>query len=204
MSRAGIPLPSRWCMPGMRGWLRCGVRRVWSLSGDWTRRLLRRGFRSLRSPRVDERCSGGLSCWGDGVKNKGMCVCFRLWIQPWSDQDVSRRRIYGRWWMSKSKKPQTEVWGFLESGAGNESRTRDLNLGKVALYQLSYSRVFSYSAKPCIVGCIFMSVKSSVESQDFSNRAATLLRAAVANTQSSKRQNYKARNRSLSNHLRTV
>ena len=28
-----------------------------------------------------------------------------------------------------------------ETGAGNESRTRDLNLGKVALYQLSYSRV---------------------------------------------------------------
>ena len=27
------------------------------------------------------------------------------------------------------------------SGAGDESRTRDLNLGKVALYQLSYSRV---------------------------------------------------------------
>ena len=30
-----------------------------------------------------------------------------------------------------------------ETGAGNESRTRDLNLGKVALYQLSYSRVSS-------------------------------------------------------------
>ena len=29
----------------------------------------------------------------------------------------------------------------MMSGAGNESRTRDLNLGKVALYQLSYSRV---------------------------------------------------------------
>ena len=29
----------------------------------------------------------------------------------------------------------------FKSGAGNESRTRDLNLGKVALYQLSYSRV---------------------------------------------------------------
>ena len=27
------------------------------------------------------------------------------------------------------------------SGAGNETRTRDLNLGKVALYQLSYSRL---------------------------------------------------------------
>ncbi|MEN9329128.1 MAG: hypothetical protein RLZZ484_316, partial [Pseudomonadota bacterium] len=32
--------------------------------------------------------------------------------------------------------------GFpLRFGAGDESRTRDLNLGKVALYQLSYSRV---------------------------------------------------------------
>ena len=30
---------------------------------------------------------------------------------------------------------------FLETGAGNEVRTRDLNLGKVALYQLSYSRL---------------------------------------------------------------
>ena len=29
-----------------------------------------------------------------------------------------------------------------ENGAGNEARTRDLNLGKVALYQLSYSRTF--------------------------------------------------------------
>ena len=30
-----------------------------------------------------------------------------------------------------------------ESGAGNETRTRDLNLGKVPLYQLSYSRIVS-------------------------------------------------------------
>ena len=29
---------------------------------------------------------------------------------------------------------------MLFIGAGNEARTRDLNLGKVALYQLSYSR----------------------------------------------------------------
>ena len=41
----------------------------------------------------------------------------------------------------KIKKAQTEVWAFLEFGAGDESRTRDLNLGKVALYQLSYSRM---------------------------------------------------------------
>ena len=32
----------------------------------------------------------------------------------------------------------------LEFGAGKESRTLDLNLGKVALYQLSYSRNFRY------------------------------------------------------------
>ena len=29
----------------------------------------------------------------------------------------------------------------MNSGAGNEARTRDINLGKVALYQLSYSRI---------------------------------------------------------------
>ena len=37
-----------------------------------------------------------------------------------------------------------------KTGAGEESRTLDLNLGKVALYQLSYSRigVMIYSANP--------------------------------------------------------
>ena len=29
---------------------------------------------------------------------------------------------------------------MAHSGAGNEARTRDLDLGKVALYQLSYTR----------------------------------------------------------------
>src|SRR4051794_27451259 len=33
------------------------------------------------------------------------------------------------------------------TGAGDEARTRDLNLGKVALYQLSYSRIDSGGAK---------------------------------------------------------
>ena len=34
------------------------------------------------------------------------------------------------------------VCPLIESfGAGNETRTRDPNLGKVVLYQLSYSRV---------------------------------------------------------------
>ncbi len=36
-------------------------------------------------------------------------------------------------------------------GAGNEARTRDLNLGKVALYQLSYSRVFHITRRCSVV-----------------------------------------------------
>ena len=44
-------------------------------------------------------------------------------------------------------------FSLVESGAGNESRTRDLNLGKVALYQLSYSRMRkrNYRAGTCFV-----------------------------------------------------
>ncbi len=38
------------------------------------------------------------------------------------------------------KKPPSFDEGFFEFGAGNETRTRDPNLGKVVLYQLSYSR----------------------------------------------------------------
>lgn len=39
--------------------------------------------------------------------------------------------------MGAKKSP--EIQGLMLR-AGNEARTRDLNLGKVALYQLSYSR----------------------------------------------------------------
>ncbi len=43
---------------------------------------------------------------------------------------------------AKSKEEQrTRIVPLKESGAGKESRTPDLNLGKVALYQLSYSRI---------------------------------------------------------------
>ena len=36
-------------------------------------------------------------------------------------------------------------------GAGNETRTRDLNLGKVALYQLSYSRTEKTALRNVVV-----------------------------------------------------
>lgn len=33
----------------------------------------------------------------------------------------------------------------MQTGAGDETRTRDLNLGRVALYQLSYARAAAIS-----------------------------------------------------------
>src|SRR5690606_17995083 len=39
-----------------------------------------------------------------------------------------------------AKRPKPKFGPFQKLGAGNRSRTGDLNLGKVALYQLSYSR----------------------------------------------------------------
>ncbi len=40
-----------------------------------------------------------------------------------------------------TKKGSMVCFPLVLFGAGNEARTRDLNLGKVALYQLSYSRI---------------------------------------------------------------
>ncbi len=40
----------------------------------------------------------------------------------------------------------TPVKGYLQNGAGNGARTRHLRLGKAALYQMSYSRIFSLSS----------------------------------------------------------
>ncbi len=42
---------------------------------------------------------------------------------------------------SPDSKPEPKIWIPFIIGAGNEVRTRDLDLGKVALYQLSYTRI---------------------------------------------------------------
>jgi hypothetical protein len=42
--------------------------------------------------------------------------------------------------VNKPLRPDSSKGPLKVVGAGNEARTRDLNLGKVALYQLSYSR----------------------------------------------------------------
>lgn len=47
---------------------------------------------------------------------------------------------------SNTKKPRLSSIGGVPSGAKDEVRTRDLNLGKVALYQLSYFRLLFVDA----------------------------------------------------------
>lgn len=44
--------------------------------------------------------------------------------------------------MRAKKKPPVDSGGFLENGAGEETRTLDVHLGKVVLYQLSYARKY--------------------------------------------------------------
>ena len=46
------------------------------------------------------------------------------------------------------KKTPVQWTGVLLSRADDEARTRDLNLGKVALYQLSYVRIASDRLPP--------------------------------------------------------
>jgi hypothetical protein len=45
--------------------------------------------------------------------------------------------------LAKQKRETLSGFPSYLTGAGEESRTLDLNLGKVALYQLSYSRIFA-------------------------------------------------------------
>ncbi len=52
--------------------------------------------------------------------------------------DGAKREVIAR----RKQKTPARGRGF-QIGAGNEIRTRDPNLGKVVLYQLSYSRFFS-------------------------------------------------------------
>ena len=51
--------------------------------------------------------------------------------------DVGNKQV------DRRKRKNPAVGWVLKFGAGNEIRTRDPDLGKVVLYQLSYSRIFS-------------------------------------------------------------
>ncbi len=56
------------------------------------------------------------------------------------NKEAASLNDFARVWGEKNKKAQATKDTALEFGAGNRVRTGDLNLGKVALYQLSYSR----------------------------------------------------------------
>jgi hypothetical protein len=44
--------------------------------------------------------------------------------------------------------------GAEQRGAGDEARTRDIQLGRLKLYQLSYSRLFIHNGFPVLMPCI--------------------------------------------------
>ena len=73
--------------------------------------------------------------------NRGTRLC-----RPLHNHSATQPRVFG-FATALTKKPRLvrdHDRGFLAKpqkfGAGNETRTRDPNLGKVVLYQLSYSR----------------------------------------------------------------
>ena len=69
--------------------------------------------------------------------------------------DHENRRLSGELLIADNKKPGGGLTPrrVLEFGAGNETRTRDPDLGKVVLYQLGYSR-FEGAYFKHIDGCV--------------------------------------------------
>ncbi len=51
--------------------------------------------------------------------------------------------------MNNLSRERRGIWMSMKIGAGNETRTRDPDLGKVVLYQLSYSRIEMLGAPCC-------------------------------------------------------
>ncbi len=82
-------------------------------------------------------------------------------LNSWNSGEyrMSKVQVRNRTWTFGVKK-KAFLMGKAFFGAENEIRTRDLNLGKVALYQLSYFRIFrepSYRLV-CFSGCKYTSV----------------------------------------------
>lgn len=71
-----------------------------------------------------------------------------LWVAEGltqSQQVVNRRELnlshpYPSVALRRRKTPGVAARGLIENGAGEETRTLDVHLGKVVLYQLSYAR----------------------------------------------------------------
>ncbi len=103
------------------------------------RRFRARDFKSLVST-----CSTIRAEWRRGSEsNRRPRLCRPLHnhsATPPGVLDATSAEI--SWKLQIQLKLKGEIWKLPRcSGAGNETRTRDLYLGKVSLYQLSYSRV---------------------------------------------------------------
>jgi hypothetical protein len=87
-------------------------------------------------------------------------TCFATWAYNWRLRPESNRRprlcrpLHNHSATQPCLIKRLKKSDFIcrnDSGAGNETRTRDPNLGKVVLYQLSYSRVIVLAILPKIV-----------------------------------------------------
>jgi hypothetical protein len=134
-SEAGAWPPSRECKPAWK----CRPRPQRAPRWLWghTKRQ-RPGDRGVAS--ALQRCSGGATQSRTGLDGFAIrCI---------TDLLSRRCRL-----TSRRGEPEPSIltkkgsmsFPFSKPGAGNETRTRDLNLGKVALYQLSYSRMVQLS-----------------------------------------------------------
>ena len=94
----------------------------------------------------------GRSRTGTVVANRGILSPLRLPIPPPGQVHRRKNKETGGWGRNRTgvhgfagrcitTLPPSRVIAKTKLGAGNETRTRDLDLGKVALYQLSYSRL---------------------------------------------------------------
>ncbi len=100
-------------------------------------------YRGEGTQATTPRRAGGTSKWGYGgwARSRtevhgfaGRCIT-TLPPSRWVRNLPAARRA------AKQKTPALPPRSLFISGAGNETRTRDPNLGKVVLYQLSYSRL---------------------------------------------------------------
>src|ERR1700685_4478898 len=85
----------------------------------------------------------------------------KTWVQL---KAFSARRTAAREFAASGPLPghcmPANVWMVLQrDGAGNETRTRDPDLGKVVLYQLSYSRIRNRRARDSM--CTLCAVKAN-------------------------------------------
>ncbi len=109
--------------------------------------------RFVISPPMDERISTEWRPRSESNRRTRLCRPLRGPLCPtWPSVGVKADRRKLSLATSKKQKPRS-ARGFIEAaarreahlspseyGAGNETRTRDPDLGKVVLYQLSYSR----------------------------------------------------------------